>query len=305
MERTNVMLDAVVVSEPNFPQASRKVSYVNDSGMTLTIHTPCGETLKLPSREASCARMVLSVYVTYTLSSTVGINGIQERNPDQSVVIEKVNGSGTVTLKYELRDFTDIKDGKIVILDPLKLGVTLGESLKNEYPDQEDDIDKSSPMLCFTVKTQRGYFSHNGSLLPFRGGGGNGGVVITLLCGGYRANLGEYRSTEHTLPFIITDNKVDAERLKALKEKEIYDTINLVQLSHDGERTEAYKQINKARGLIIDKIENEKDLEYKLAAAEQKIYYEGRSYQRKDTSESFKYLPALMSGIGVVVGLML
>lgn len=305
MERTNVMLDAVVASEPNFPQASRKVSYVNDSGMTLTIHTPCGETLKLPSREASCARMVLSVYVTYTLSSTVGINGIQERNPDQSVVIEKVNGSGTVTLKYELRDFTDIKNGKLAILDPLKLGVTLGESLKNEYPIDDDGVDKSSPMLCFTANSRHGYFSHKGSLLPFLGSGGTGGISITLLCGDYRASLGNYKFDEQTLPFIVTDNKIEAEKLRIIKEKEDSDAINLIQLSHDGERTEAYKQINKARGLIIDKIENEKDLEYKLAAAEQKIYYEGRSYQRKDTSESFKYLPALMSGIGVVVGLML
>lgn len=308
MECINVELDAEVSSEPLNPQVTRKVSYVNDSGMTLTIHLPCGETIRIPSRESNCARMVLSVYVTYTLSSTVGINGIQERTEESCTLIEHVNGRGSVTIKYELKDFTDIIEGKVVMMDPLKLAVTVGADPVNRYP-SHDPKPVEGVQLCFYTKGIDGYLTHAGNIIRFRRGGDgslcDNKVYVALMSGDYSAELGTVDQAVISLPFGLSADLSTAMKQLAASEKIANDKIALSEVFYETVAVKHQDIANKSRGVIIDNINDELETQTKRRQLEQKNYYENRSYHRKDSSETLKYLPALVSGIGVAVGLLL
>lgn len=136
MDTSIVYLDAELSAEPHRPQFERKVSYENDTGLQLSIHLPCGAYMNLPPRASSQPRMVLYVYVTYAVPSTVQLNGIIGRETSLvDNVSSKLDNDGSVTFKYELRDMSALSDGKIVLIDKLNVAVIGGFAEKNLFPD--------------------------------------------------------------------------------------------------------------------------------------------------------------------------
>lgn len=211
MDTSIINLDAVVTAEPDFPQVSRKFSYVNETGMQLSIHLPCGAHINLPPRQVAHQRMVLSVYVTYTVPMTVQINGIVGSNVLTEKVSRNLNNEGKVTLLYELKELGDLYDGKMIIIDEIKVGVYKGFSDECLYPKEEQEY--CSPVLLTTANHKEKFYSNGTEVLLLKTRRSVERSSLINSCNGKSRMVNETVIKNLKLPFAVTEKNEDNDRI--------------------------------------------------------------------------------------------
>jgi len=110
--------------------------------------------------------------------------------------------------------------------------------------------------------------------------------------------------------FVVYDNRLKADQAKdrrldheiTLMDKKA--SITMLEVNHKETALALESQLDEAkkRQAITDTILKEKEKEYDFKLTTMKHQYEAQSLARKDSSETLKWIPALITGLGAVLG---
>jgi hypothetical protein len=123
-----------------------------------------------------------------------------------------------------------------------------------------------------------------------------------------KEQLGLYRTPEEAMnlgdvsqakkeELLNLEHQIQVEKAELARERQQHEKEML-------DKEKALKEAEEARdrnARVIDEMRSEQEHRQKLERERVKDYYEDRSYERKDSNETLKFLPTLILGIGAAV----
>jgi hypothetical protein len=109
-------------------------------------------------------------------------------------------------------------------------------------------------------------------------------------------NLGDVSQAKKE-ELLNLEHQIQVEKAELARERQQHEKEML-------DKEKALKEAEEARdrnARVIDEMRSEQEHRQKLERERVKDYYEDRSYERKDSNETLKFLPTLILGIGAAV----
>lgn len=311
-------------------QFKKTVFFLNHSGVDIKVNYPNGEHVTVPTRLEQISRRTFEIHVEYEIDQGCSIHTLKELIGDKEYeLVEKQLPSNRklVRFKYEVTDINVIESGKGLYLESLSMALTPSYTVGNHYPTGVEGADDSN---CFELKVV--VVDHSGIIVghyvkfldyvfeathAVGTGLGDGIYLMSKFRGELKITKYEllpdsgpvrvFRSLQVAKSF--EGAEAIAERLQFEKEAS---ALKRVELERDlADQKAKYEQEKNRQDLEfrqkLNELEQEKkrmETEYKNEELSRKDYYDQRSHVRKDSSEAYKWLPAIITATGAIVGLL-
>lgn len=313
-------------------QFKRSVTFENRSGMDIKVTYPTGEYVSIPTTKEQLIDETFNIYVTYEINSGCSLSSLREALGDREYDLIK-DGLATsrkeIVLEYMVTDLEGISSNNGVFINNLSLSLTSATLSGPQYPTNLDNnlpASNNSFDLKIVVVDPSGviagqYMRFLHFVIPLQHTTG------TCLPEGIYL-LSKHKDDQHAERFDLLDDvelfRIFRTRSAAEAFEPAYASSELLALEKEKaarERLEYEREMSQSKA----ELENEKnrlDLMYKernaeldfqkreyehttkLKEIERKDFYEVRSHVRKDTTEVTKWLPAVITAVGLVFSLL-
>ena len=327
-----VTINPTPISSPatTIGQFAKTVYFNNRSGLTVKVNYPNGEHVTIPTIVEQLSKRVFEIHVEYHVEHGCSLATVKEMIGDaEFAIVERgmATNRKTVRIRYDVTDITMLEDGKGIFLESLAMALTDNSKSGCCYPKGIGGITEANNFdLKIVVVDYNGVIEgHYIKFLDYifeaghSSGTGLGDGIYLMSTFRGEATIQKYDLDPDIGPIRVfrsltvakeyEGGSTLAERLQLEKEQLSIEKVKLEKvLINDKAIAERVKNeqelIYRER---LNALESEKKVsegEYKEREYERKDYYDQRSTVRKDSSEAAKWLPAIISAMGVLFGLL-
>lgn len=311
---------------PIYRQLSKTIVYENRTDREMTVFTSNGDSIIIAPNQETVPLMEFAIYVHYEARGRVNLAGLKGAlsDADYEKLKEAIGATGgKATLKYVVKDFTAFLHGEGIYLPNLSIALLEGVHRDYVYPKTNIPIavdgakarmNISVSVVNLPIDSARPYYvrflSSVVELNPIKSSIFEPGIYVVVEADGAK-KIERFDLTDTCSPFRVFRSRQMAEEFQWEDSSPEYIAMKRSQLALEmarlDEETTARKneaEIEHRRRLDdltakkeeLGLMRREQESEIKLSTERQKLHYEERSYARKDTSESLKWLPAIIAG---------
>lgn len=315
---------------PTYRPLTRTVVYENRTDRIITVCTSNGDRVVIAPNKEMVPKMEFAIYVHYEARGNVNLAGLKGAlsDTDYEKLKEEINlKGGNATLKYVIKDFAAFEHNEGIHLPYLSVALLDGVQLEHAYPKANVPVAKDNAsgrmnisvcIINVPMDANRSYYvrflSSVVEMEPVRSAVFEPGIYIIVDNGktkkterfdinDTRSPFRVFKSRQHAEEFEWEDNSPEYIAMKrsqlalemAKLEEETTARKNEAEIEHR-KRLDELTFKKEELGLV----RREQESELKLSSERQKLHYEERSYARKDTSESMKWLPSVIAGAAAI-----
>lgn len=311
---------------PSYRPLSKTIVYENRTDRTITIFTPNGDSVVIMPNVETVPKMEFAIYVHYEARGNVNLAGLKGAlsDADYEKLKDAIGSSGgRATLKYIVKDFTAFEHDEGIHLPHLGLALLDGAHREYVYPKanipmavdgNRGRLNISVSIINLPIESSRPYYvrflSSVVELHPVKSAVFEPGIYI-IVDNGKTKKTERFDITDTRSPFRVFKSRQLAEEFEWEDNSPEYIAMKRSQLALEMARLEEENTARKNEAELehrrrlddltfkkeeLGLMRREQESEIKLSTERQKLHYEERSYARKDTSESLKWLPAIIAG---------
>lgn len=317
------------------PQLAKTVSYVNSSNFTLFLTESTGAFYVVSPKSGSNKSNTLEIVVTYRGAiGCVDFTGLGNGLPKElfQKVTTELQRSGLSTISYMVTNLGDLYHTDMIVLKQLglcistkALGIEAGEAFNKVEPSRNAMFSMSVAIVVSSREQCRKkyvrFYTNMAEVVPIYSRFHDEGVYL-IIKGGERVEDGNYiyySFDELISPVRVFDDIDDARKFKfvdaipdiaelrnKLEEKAKDEMGQIRSIKADLEIQHKEAMNNMARDKAMQEQHyREQDYIWKQRSEINKSYYESKSMDRKDRTESLKAFPALLAAGVALLGLLL